>query len=182
MTERTDSIAIDYFSSRHPLRAFASKVALRARRHMYSIFEERIRPARTAKILDVGVTPDQTLPDSNFFENLYPNKQNITATSFEDASNIEERFPGVRFVRTQGSRLPFPDRAFDVVVSFAVLEHAGTRDDQKVFLSELFLVGKRVFLTTPNRWFPVEFHTFLPLLHWLPQPIHQAVLRRLGLR
>ena len=29
-------------------------------------------------------------------------------------------------------------------------------------------VGKRVFLTTPNRWFPVEVHTRLPLVHWLP--------------
>ena len=23
-------------------------------------------------------------------------------------------------------------------------------------------------MTTPNRWFPVEFHTTLPRLHWLP--------------
>ena len=21
---------------------------------------------------------------------------------------------------------------------------------------------------TPNRWFPIEFHTLLPLVHWLP--------------
>jgi len=23
-------------------------------------------------------------------------------------------------------------------------------------------------LTTPNRWFPLELHTRLPLVHWLP--------------
>ena len=25
-----------------------------------------------------------------------------------------------------------------------------------------------MFLTTPNRWFPIEVHTRLPLVHWLP--------------
>jgi hypothetical protein len=27
---------------------------------------------------------------------------------------------------------------------------------------------KGVFVTTPNRSFPIEFHTLLPLVHWLP--------------
>ena len=26
-----------------------------------------------------------------------------------------------------------------------------------------------MFLTTPNRWFPIELHTRLPLVHWLPR-------------
>ena len=41
-------------------------------------------------------------------------------------------------------------------------------------------MADRFYITTPNRWFPVELHTFLPLLHWLPQHWHQAILRRLG--
>ncbi|MEJ0048388.1 MAG: hypothetical protein WDN04_21415 [Rhodospirillales bacterium] len=28
--------------------------------------------------------------------------------------------------------------------------------------------------------FPIDFHTLLPLIHWLPQPMHQAVLRAMG--
>ncbi len=40
---------------------------------------------------------------------------------------------------------------------------------------------KSIFLTTPNRWFPVEFHTVLPLVHWLPKPIFRATMRRLGM-
>ena len=36
-------------------------------------------------------------------------------------------------------------------------------------------LGRRVFVTTPNRWFPVEVHTRLPLVHWLPDPLaHRA--------
>jgi hypothetical protein len=38
-----------------------------------------------------------------------------------------------------------------------------------------------IFLTTPNRWFPVEFHTLLPFAHWLPQKYFHAVLRQFGM-
>ena len=33
-----------------------------------------------------------------------------------------------------------------------------------------------MFLTTPNRWFPVEFHSLLPLLHWLPKRSYRRLL------
>jgi hypothetical protein len=29
-------------------------------------------------------------------------------------------------------------------------------------------VARRGFFTTPNRWFPIELHTKIPLLHYLP--------------
>ncbi len=49
------------------------------------------------------------------------------------------------------------------------------------FIRELTRVARRaVFMTTPNRWFPVEVHTVLPLVHWLPAPWFRAVLRLLG--
>jgi len=31
-------------------------------------------------------------------------------------------------------------------------------------------VGRAGFVTTPNRWFPIETHCKLPVLHWLPRP------------
>lgn len=43
------------------------------------------------------------------------------------------------------------------------------------------MVARRgIFLTTPNRSFPVEFHTQLPLVHWLLKPTHRAIFRLLG--
>lgn len=148
---------------------------------MYKTFWEMIQPNETTRIVDVGVTPDTALVESNFFEELYPYKHNLTATSIEEASFLESRYQGLKFVRTSGSELPFPDNSFDVAVSFAVLEHVGSRDRQRQFVSELVRVARRVFLTTPDRSFPIEVHTFLPLLHWLPQPVHQRVLRGLGM-
>jgi hypothetical protein len=37
-----------------------------------------------------------------------------------------------------------------------------------------------VFLTTPNRWYPIEFHTVLPLIHWLPRKIFRQILVMIG--
>jgi len=104
----------------------------------------------TTSVIDVGVTPDDRLPESNFFEALYPYPHNVTATSIEDASNLERAFPGVRFVRTSDIALPFPDRSLDVAVSFAVLEHLGDRERQGQFLGELVRVARTVFITTPT--------------------------------
>lgn len=76
--------------------------------------------------------------------------------------------------------LPFKNGQFDIVFCSAVLEHVGSWEEQRFFLKELIRVGKKVFLTTPNRWFPIEVHTVLPFLHWLPKPLHQKILRLLG--
>jgi len=55
------------------------------------------------------------------------------------------------------------------VFSNAVIEHVGDIERQRLFVSEALRVGRRVFVTTPNRWFPLEVHTRLPFVHWLPK-------------
>ncbi len=177
---RVVSASIDYFSKGNRLRSPATKLALRARRKMFARFTAAVPTSIDTTVIDIGVTPDRDLADSNFFEALYPFPARITATSIEDASFLAGQYPGLSFVQTDGRRLPFEDRTFDVAFSSAVLEHVGDRDAQRRFVAEMCRVADRFFLTTPNRWFPIELHTFLPLLHWLPQRRHQAVLRRLG--
>lgn len=70
------------------------------------------------------------------------------------------------FVLADGRRLAFRDRAADLVVSSAVLEHVGDELDQRAFIAEQLRVGRHVVLTTPNRWFPVESHTHVVFRHW----------------
>jgi ubiquinone/menaquinone biosynthesis C-methylase UbiE len=77
--------------------------------------------------------------------------------------------------------MPFEDASFDLVHSAAVLEHVGSSENQAKMVAECLRVARRgIFLTTPNRWFPIEFHTQLPLVHWLPKRACRALLRRLG--
>jgi SAM-dependent methyltransferase len=171
---------IDYFSLGHPLSKLRSHYALRARTKMFNLFMETFQPEAHHRVLDLGITPDDTLPESNFFEQLYPYRKNLTAASIEDAQNITQRFPGVNFVQISKGPLPFPDKHFDFVFCSAVLEHVGTQEDQRNFISETLRVSRHFMLTTPNRHFPMEFHTLIPFMHWLPQPLHQKFLRSIG--
>ncbi len=181
MSKQSNNKSIDYFFSTHPLRRYASNISYHARRNMFDTFMRCMQPTEQSRILDIGVTPDQCLPESNFFEQCYPYPDQIVASSIENAANIEQSYPGVQFVQTGKQGLPFKDKAFDIVFCAAVLEHVGTREEQRAFITEIIRVSRGFFLTTPNRYYPIEFHTFLPLLHWLPQPWHQLLLRYAGL-
>lgn len=158
-----------------------ARLAGHQRRKMYSAFLAHCMPQASDSILDVGVTSDRGYDHSNYFEAWYPHKAQITAAGIDDASFLEEIFPGVTFVKADGTDLPFEDQSYDFVHSSAVLEHVGSESRQALFLQELWRVARKgIFVTTPNRWFPVEFHTILPFLHWLPKPTHRALLRSLG--
>ena len=161
------------------LGGFATKVSWYARQKMFDLLMELANPSADTTVLDVGVTSDR-LEDCNFFDKLYPHKDKITAVGMEDAAFLEEEYPGLKYVRSDGLSLPFPDKSFDLVVSFAVIEHVGSRTQQQAFVRELCRVGKTCCITTPNRWYPLEFHTAVPLIHWLPPSWFRALLKILG--
>jgi ubiquinone/menaquinone biosynthesis C-methylase UbiE len=151
------------------------------RRKMFGAFLQAFNPSDADSVLDVGVTGDQDHHHTNYFEALYPHKSRVTATGLEDASFLERLYPGMRFVQADGLDLPFPDRSYDYVHSSAVIEHVGSSERQATFLRELWRVARGgIFVTTPNRWFPVEFHTILPVIHYLPPKAFRACLRALG--
>ena len=35
---------------------------------------------------------------------------------------------------------------------------------------------KYFVITTPNRFHPIDFHTKIPFIHWLPKKIHRKIL------
>jgi hypothetical protein len=151
------------------------------RRRMFARFLETMTPGQADTIADIGVTSDREHIHSNYLEAWYAHKANITAVGMEDAAFLEESYPGLTFVRGSGLGLPFSDQSFDFVHSSAVIEHVGSFANQTRLLSELWRIAKRgIFVTTPNRWFPVELHTVLPFLHYLPAAQHRQILKKLG--
>jgi Methyltransferase domain len=166
------------------LKPLASRVSLRSRERKLGLFMELYRPGPETTVVDVGVTdaPFGGGSTDNFFEALYPWPGQITAVGHTDLARFTAAFPAVRAVRADGRELPFEDRAFDLGFSNAVVEHvAGGREGQRRFVGELCRVARQVFVTTPNRWFPVDAHTLLPFAHWLPRgPARERLLRARG--
>jgi SAM-dependent methyltransferase len=164
----------------------AARVSLWNRERKMRLFLETLRPDETTTVVDVGVgdtgfsTEPGVAQTHNFFEAMYPWPERITAVSDVPLTRFAELFPTVRCVQADGRDLPFEDAAFDIAFSNAVVEHVGGRDDQRRFVHELCRVARRVFISTPNRWFPVEAHTLLPLVHWLPHGARDATFRAIG--
>lgn len=166
------------------LRRGAARVSLWSRERKLRLFLETCRPGPETTVVDVGVTnaPFGGGSPDNFLEALYPWPKRITAVGPTELDRFEEAFPSVTAVRADGRDLPFADGAFDIGFSNAVIEHvAGGREGQRRFIGELCRVASRVFVTTPNRWFPLDPHTLLPLAHWLPpSPRRERLFRARG--
>ena len=62
----------------------------------------------------------------------------------------------------------YADREFDVVFSNSVIEHVGGLREQARMARECVRVGKRYFVQTPNRRFPIEPHFLFPGFQYLP--------------
>jgi SAM-dependent methyltransferase len=133
---------------------------------MYALFVQQLQPTVSTTILDVGVS-DEEGPETNMLEKQHPWPGKITCAGLGEGHELRRSYPGLSYVKIDGSgRLPFSDKAFDIGCSNAVLEHVGGRAQRISFLRELIRVSRSIFITVPNRWFPVEHHTGIPLLHW----------------
>ena len=173
--------ASEYYQYLPGANSIAARIATYQRARMFARFIDCFGAVPSHTVVDVGVTSNEVYELDNYFEMLYPHKDRITAVGLEDGVHLERKYPGLRFIRMAPGPLPFSDRSFDIAHSSAVIEHAGQRENQVAFLRELWRVSARgIFITTPNRWFPVEFHTMVPLVHWLPANTFRRLLRAIG--
>ena len=47
-------------------------------------------------------------------------------------------------------------------------------------IENMIKFSKKYFIIiTPNRFHPIEFHTKLPFIHWLPKKLHRIILKKL---
>lgn len=160
-------------------------VSFRSRLRKLELFLDELGPTAETTVLDVGADElgfgeGDGCSTLNFFEELYPWPERITALGLHDGTGFRERYPCVRYVQGDALALPFDDGEFDIVFSNAVIEHVGDREQQRRFVAEAIRVGRRAFITTPNRRFPLEVHTRLPLVHWLPDRLSHRVYKRVG--
>lgn len=75
----------------------------------------------------------------------------------------------------------FRNGEFDLMFSNSTIEHVGTYDQQRRMAAEVQRVGKRYFVQTPNRFFPIEPHFLFPLFQFLPLSIRVFLIRHFEL-
>lgn len=151
------------------------------RTQQFLIFKRSISPSKSSKVLDVGVSSEEDIKGTNMFEKLYEYPKKLTLATIEDPKKLKKLYPQCNVVGIiPDNKLPFKDKAFDVVVSWATLEHVGDYKKQKLFLNELCRVAKKVFVTTPYRGCIYEPHSGLALIHWLPLRLFRWVCKNTG--
>jgi len=150
-------------ADRRDPRSWSAKFRRARGKHLARFLADVPRPA---KLLDVGGDPA--------FWDVIGVDEGVDITIVNnDASVSDARF---HFVHGDARDLSqFGDGSFDVVVSNSVIEHV---DDQEAVAREIMRVGKRFYVQTPNRFFPVDPHFLVPFFHWLPRRVQIALLTR----
>lgn len=158
----------------------AYKISGKNRRKKFDYFMNVFQPDARTRILDVGPQEEEFSPTDNLIEKLYPYQENLTALGVEKFNGFRARYPEVAIKEYDGRIFPFEDNSFDICWSNAVIEHVGNFERQLLFLKEIKRVSRNAYLTTPNKFFPIEVHTRTPFLHFLPKPIFDRYLHLVG--
>src|SRR5205814_8137886 len=85
----------------------ADAVSLRSRRRKLRLFLEEMRPTAATTVVDVGadevgfggVGGQDGCATHNFFEELYPWRERITAVGLHDGDGFRQRYPQIPYVR-----------------------------------------------------------------------------------
>lgn len=154
-----------------------------------ALFLDLVRPAEGASVLDLGGQ------DGEFMQRVRARADvRVTIADIGETALERARARGFETVLLrEGEPLPFDEGAFDAVFCNSVIEHVtlpkadciGKRfadrewieaslANQEAFAREIRRVGRGYFVQTPHRAFPVEAHTWLPFVGWMP---HQATVR-----
>lgn len=150
-------------------------LAAQFRRKRFRLFEELVAPLpRPLRILDVGGT-EEFWTQMNFLGRPGTEITLLNITPPEHPGALSRLTGDAR-------RMDFlDDGTFDVVFSNSVIEHVGSWDDQRAMAAEIARVGRRYFVQTPNRGFPIEPHFLLPGFQFLPRAAQRGLVRRFAL-
>ena len=96
--------------------------------------------------------------------------------------NLQEEIisnPKFKSVVGDATNMPeFTDNSFDLVFSNSVIEHLYTWENQQKMAKEIMRVGKKHFIQTPNRKFPIEAHYAIPFAQYYPQKLLYFLLTK----
>jgi len=153
---------------------------LKNRKKMYKIFQDYIPVNEETKILDIGTTPSLE-EHENYLVHQYKWKKNLTCLSNQDCEILQSKYSELTLLRGDAKEVNLADSSFDIVYSNATIEHVGSSTNQINFIKECVRLSRsKIFISMPNRYFPIDFHSKIPLIHMLTKNIHRGILKLFG--
>lgn len=165
-----------------------------AREKRATLFREMFEIRSGAKILDIGSENGSAI--AAVLRGTPAQPKNIYIADI-DAARVEEgraRFGFMPVVIPESGRLPFEDGFFDIVYCSSVIEHVTVpkeevwavrsgsefrrraRSSQRQLADEIRRVGKAYYVQTPDKWFPIESHTWLPFIGYVPRTLQMRLI------
>jgi len=150
----------------------ANSLGVRMRRERFALFAHLMASVpRPVTILDVGGT-------ERFWELMGWTDHPDVHLHILNLEPPKPRHSSVRTCVGDARAMPqFADGEFDVVFSNSVIEHVGGFDDQRRMANEVMRVGKRYFVQSPNRYFPIEPHFLVPFFQFFPHRLKVATVQ-----
>jgi SAM-dependent methyltransferase len=137
-----------------------------------------------------GVTLENGCGVGMYVDRLSPHVGRIFGLEYDferarEAHAVAQRLPNAAIVNAASEGLPFPDQAFDLILSHEVLEHVA---DDRQAVEEMLRVlrpGGRMVIFVPNLGYPFETHGIywrgayhfgnIPLVNYLPRRLRNRL-------
>ena len=156
---------------------FFERIINQKRMEMFKLVCKKINISKINDLLDIGTTNDSKLSSSNFFCRMFDKIPKHKSISNQKINNSRFERCLKKSITSNFSKKEINILKSDLVVSSAVIEHVGNFKNQTNKVRNMIQLSKKyVIITTPNRFFPVEVHTKLPLIHWLPKKMFRKIL------
>lgn len=162
---------------------FFDRIIIKKRYEMIKLINKNLKGEVFFDALDIGTTDDMDYESSNY---LIKNLEEINV--FKSIS--DQKINSIFFLKSLNKSIldnfsadEIHQYKADIVISNATIEHVGNYKNQLKMISNIVdLTKKKFIITTPNRFHPFDFHTKIPLIHWLPKKIHRKILSIFGLK
>lgn len=166
-----------------------------ARRKRRDIFLSQFSISPSTRILDLGSEDGRHI--ANLLKGTLANPSCVYIADIDKDAVAQGRqnYGFVPVVLKELEPLPFPDQFFDIVYCSSVIEHVTVPKEtmwdivseqefllqatanQERFAREIRRVAKAYFVQTPWIGFPVESHSWLPFLGFLPRQLQIPIIR-----
>ena len=158
------------------------KIILKKRLEIVDLINKQIALNDINNVLDVGTTNDTENESSNFIIKNLKNIRELYSISDQFINSTLFKKKLQKSIIENFSEHEIENFKSDLVISNATIEHVGNYNDQKAMIDNMIKFSKKmVIISTPNRYHPLEFHTKIPFIHWLPKTIHRKILKKLNL-